>query len=158
MRDGFSSIDGHAKAVLMPTLNTAEPWGPPEGQSEPEIDAQDPLILDRAAANMLRALCEQPAGEGKGQGSEERIPVSETAERTRPAARRDARVEARDKWLYRQASKKQPPTWKALKAELNKIAGTRGWRRLSSAQAVEQAVRRYIRRNGLAPLPRRKEA
>jgi hypothetical protein len=74
-----------------------------------------------------------------------------------PAIKHEAKAEARDCWLYRQATKKNPPTWKALMAKLSRIAPERGWQKLSSVQGVKQAVDRYIHRNGLAPLPRRKE-
>ncbi len=70
---------------------------------------------------------------------------------------RDAKAEARDKWLYQQASQKNWPTWKALMAKLNKVAADHGWTRLRSIQGVKQAVDRYIRRHELPPLPRRKE-
>jgi len=71
---------------------------------------------------------------------------------------RDAKAEARDRWLYRQARKEPPPTWKSLMASLKREADKHRWRKLSSAQAVQQAVDRYIRRKGLDPLPPRKES
>jgi hypothetical protein len=97
-------------------------------------------------------------------GISEQLPSS-PAQRTPASSKagtrvvqRDKRAEARDRWLHGQAKKKKPPTWKALMAHLNRIADKRRWRKLSSAQAVVQAVDRYIQRNGLDPLPPRKQA
>jgi hypothetical protein len=70
----------------------------------------------------------------------------------------DPNAEARDAWLYRQAKKKNPPTWKALAAQLKREADKHGWRKLATAQAVQQAVARYIERHSLPPLPLRKES
>jgi hypothetical protein len=93
-----------------------------------------------------------------------RVIQTDVAQELRPhfqgrtaAVRRDAKAEARNRWLYNKASQKNPPPWKALMAALNKIAPKRGWRKLGSPQAVKQAVAGYIRQKSLAPLPPRKE-
>jgi hypothetical protein len=74
----------------------------------------------------------------------------------RQAVARHQKAEERDRWLYEQASKQDPPTWRALLGKLNKAAPEHRWKKLGSVQSVQQAVGRYIERNGLSPLPPRK--
>lgn len=96
-------------------------------------------------------------GGSVGGGEESAVPAKARAPRGQALAR-DRKAEARDGWLYKQARKKASPTWKALLAKLNRVAAKKGWRKLGSVQAVQQAVGRYIERKGYDPLPRRKEA
>jgi hypothetical protein len=76
---------------------------------------------------------------------------------SKPSVRRLQQTEDRDRWLYEQASREDPPTWKSLMAQLNRAAAKEGWQKLSSAQGVKQAVDRFVKRNHLPPLPPRKE-
>jgi hypothetical protein len=64
--------------------------------------------------------------------------------------RRDKRADARDRWLYQRCRKGD--TYKAVMFQLNRLAPRKGWRKLDSPQAVQQAVDRYIGRNHLDPL------
>jgi hypothetical protein len=54
--ESFSDIDGQFKAVLMPTLEAAQPWQPANGQPMPKIDPQDIGALERGAARVAQAL------------------------------------------------------------------------------------------------------
>ncbi len=116
----------------------------------------DPQTLSQMTRRDMRRYIEaRPPDHFKGQP----VPLTATPKGIHgQAVKRDAKAEARDSWLYRKASKKNPPTWKALMAELNRVAAERRWTKLSSVQGVKQAVDRYIQRNNLAPLPPRKEA
>jgi hypothetical protein len=69
---------------------------------------------------------------------------------------KDRKTEARDKWMYDQA-KKGNKTYRQIMLDLAKVAQSKGWRKLDSPQAIEQAIGRYIKRNDLAALPPRKE-
>jgi hypothetical protein len=69
---------------------------------------------------------------------------------------RDAKAEARDRWLYQQCKKGKQ--YKTIMLELGRVASDKGWEDLSSPQGVQQAVERYIARHGLDPLPPRKDA
>jgi hypothetical protein len=69
---------------------------------------------------------------------------------------KNKKTDARDKWLYEEA-KSGEKTYRSIMLELNKIAANKGWSKLGSPQAVEQAIRRYIRRHGKPALPPRKE-
>jgi hypothetical protein len=71
---------------------------------------------------------------------------------------RNLQAETRNAWLYCQASKKKPPSWKSLMAELNRIADKCGWQKLYTVQGVQQAVDRYTDQHGYPRLPRRKRA
>jgi hypothetical protein len=87
MQAALSTVDGHFKAVLTPTLNTARLWQPPDGRPIPEIDAQDIGALEWAAARLYQALEEKPAleaitpaqeiGAGQEKAREEQLPATE---------------------------------------------------------------------------------
>lgn len=79
-------------------------------------------------------------------------PLQATAKKTT----KNRKAEARDKWMYDQA-KKTDKTYRQIMLDLASMAQSKGWRKLGSPQAVEQAIGRYIERNGLTPLPRRIE-
>src|ERR1700722_14128771 len=70
--------------------------------------------------------------------------------------KRDNLQESRDKWIYTQA-KKGDKTYRKIMLELAKLALEKGWRKLGSPQAVEQAADRYVVRHNLTPLPPRME-
>jgi hypothetical protein len=70
--------------------------------------------------------------------------------------RRPAKTEARDAWLYQEACKEDPPTWRSLMIHLNRVAEDQGWTKLGSVQGVKQAVGRYaVAQNLPAPAPRK---
>jgi hypothetical protein len=115
-----------------------------------------PQILWGLTPKMMRMYIEARRDKGGGEAEDTRAIPNNPRTPRQQAVQRDAKAEARDKWLYRQASKKNPPPWKVLKARLSRIADRRSWRKLESEQAVQQAVNRYVKRNGLDPLrPRR---
>jgi hypothetical protein len=149
----LSTVDGGFKCVLTPTLNTAEPWRPPGGGPIPEINPQDVGALEWAAVKLSQTLGGEPAGQAQAAAVPEKPPAVRAKD-----VQREPKAEARDRWLYARARRKNPPTWKALMADLNRAADKRGWRKLASVQAVQQAVDRYIQRHHLEPLPPRKEA
>jgi len=61
----------------------------------------------------------------------------------------------RDEWLYRQAGKSIP--WKAIWVALNTEAKSHeGWEPLKDGDGVRKAVKRYVSKNRLPPLPPRK--
>ncbi len=70
---------------------------------------------------------------------------------------RDTKADARDKWMHRLATK-DGETYRAIMLKLKRMAESKGWRKLDSPTAVQQAINRYIDRKKLAPLPRRKQA
>jgi hypothetical protein len=70
IRDRFSSVDGHFKAVLTPTLTAAQRWQPPDGRSIPVIDPQEVGMLAWAAAKLCQALGEGAAGQVQAPASE----------------------------------------------------------------------------------------
>lgn len=70
------------------------------------------------------------------------------------AVLRDKRAEARDKWLYQQV-KKGDKTYRQIMLDLVKVAKSKGWRKVGSPQAIEQAAERYVKRHNLPPLPPR---
>ena len=73
-------------------------------------------------------------------------------------ARIDPKAEERDAWLYKQCKSRTPQKpYKAIRSELAAIAKSSGWEPLESDQAVHQAVKRYVRRHDLKPLPPRKD-
>jgi hypothetical protein len=71
----------------------------------------------------------------------------------RAAAARDRKLEARDKWIYRQCCK--GTAHDAIVAQLKRLAPRRGWRVVSSKQRVRQVGAEYARRHGLPPPPPR---
>ena len=72
-------------------------------------------------------------------------------------AARDKKTEARNKWLYHQV-KKGNKTYRQIMLALAKKVQVNGWRKIVSPQGIEQAVNRYVERNGLDPLPPRIES
>ena len=72
---------------------------------------------------------------------------------TKPV-RRDAKTEARDKWIYQQCCKGTPHD--KIVAELKKMAPNRKWKIISTKQRVQQIGNKYADDNGLErPSPRR---
>jgi hypothetical protein len=122
-----------------------------------------PETLYRLTPAMMRLYVEarcSPTGQeppGRLPPAREKQEGDRTPASPRPPVRRNAKADTRDRWLHQQANKKNPPTWRALMLQLNKCANARGWMKLSSPQAVKQAVDRYIRRHGLASLLPRKQ-
>lgn len=134
---------GELRDILRFFRQTLEPGKQPgERQADNSADSKPPVGFKDELRIEMRARTDE-GDHAKLRGS---------------AIQRDAKAESRDRWLYRQASKKNPPTWKSLMAQMNKKAETHRWRKLSSPQAVEQALDRYIKRNGLDLLPPRKDA
>jgi hypothetical protein len=67
---------------------------------------------------------------------------------------RDKNLEARDKWIYRQCCDLRK-TLGQIVVELGRIAGEKGWRKISRIQGIRSAAFRYAKRHGLdAPPPR----
>jgi hypothetical protein len=141
------------KAVLVPSVRWSRPWQPYDGQPVPEIDPQDIRALEWNAVKLLKAS----RGEPDGQPLAPVIP-DKPKDVGDQASKRTPKVEARDYWLYGRASQTNPPSWKSLMAELNRIADQHGWQKLSTIQGVQQAVDRYTNRHGYPRLPRRKQA
>jgi hypothetical protein len=60
IRSVFSTIDGHGKCVLTPTINTTRAWQPPDGRPMPEIDPQVLYTLDWAAVKLFQTVGVEP--------------------------------------------------------------------------------------------------
>jgi hypothetical protein len=82
--------------------------------------------------------------------------VKQTAKSPKIGVGRDKKAEARNAWLYRQCRQGEL-TYRQIMLDLKKIAPAKGWTILSTPQAIEQAVKRHIRRHRLDPLPPRKQ-
>jgi hypothetical protein len=57
---------------------------------------------------------------------------------------------ARDTWVAKQRAKKNPPSWKEIYDEGLSLSSRRGWDMPGSPKALEEANRRYNRRQRLA--------
>jgi hypothetical protein len=104
-----------------------------------------PLFRDVFSAGMASAK----GGEGESD--------TKTAPRKSPgAANRGRRVAQRrcpplvnarrDAWVARQRAKKEPPSWEEIYDEGVRLSETRGWNMPGSPKALEEAHRRYLKR------------
>jgi hypothetical protein len=66
--------------------------------------------------------------------------------------RRDASMEARDKWIYNRSSKKG---WREILAELKKVGPKKGWTADITDARVRQAAIAYAKRHNLTPPPKK---
>lgn len=105
-------------------------------------EAADPKLLTEL---IEAAGLTEPGARRKGQ-------------RSAPGVQRDGKADERDKWMYQHATGKKPKTFKTIMLKLKQVAGAKGWTPLGSPTAVQQAINRYVERNGLDPLPPRKQA
>jgi hypothetical protein len=81
---------------------------------------------------------------------DETLSPETTAQKTRRKPLRDKKLEARDKWIYRQCCKGTPHG--AIVAELRRIAVKRGWQIVRTKQRIQQIGIRYAQQHDL-PLP-----
>ena len=63
--------------------------------------------------------------------------------------------DARDKWLYEQCCKGR--TYRAIEADLRRIAPRKRWKIISGANSIKGAATRYAKRHGLPAIPRRQQ-
>lgn len=82
-------------------------------------------------------------------------PVKLTIRTKRKKRGRDPLLEKRDKWIYYEAlNQKRRMTWQEM---LDHVNGQPGWPKLKNIQGVRDAAKRYAKRNGLPPIPLRRE-
>jgi hypothetical protein len=90
------------------------------------------------------------------QPAEEPLPQSLRSATLMPArlkGRRDRKIEARDRWIYRQCCDRVP--YKEIVANLSRCSPSKRWQRITSKQGIQNAALRYAKRNQLAlPPPR----
>ena len=144
----------------LPGPHTRDPWVTVRRYLIAEYDIDPKTIMEMSISDM-RLYVE--ARQQKAQGLQAASVIGSANDGGNAegvghlTVRRPAKDEARNSWLYDRAGEPDPPSWKEMMAKLNRIASERGWRKLSSPQAVEQAVKRHIKRHGFESLPRRKE-
>jgi len=155
------------ETVLMATKKACEQMRA-AGIDNGELVATDKLIaawkwlLDHGIGAMLPSAdgpkgvlkWRAPIEQERAAWFQTKTPKADIGKTTKTSVLRDKKAEARDAWLYKQA-KKGDKTYRQIALELGRLAPAKGWRKLSSPQAVEQAVDRYIKRHKLDPLPPR---
>jgi hypothetical protein len=87
-----------------------------------------------------------------------KLVVASKEEKPKPAkGRRDPKLEARDRWIYRQCCKGKMMPLDQIIAELKRIAREKGWEVIESPQGIRSAAARYAERHGLEAPPRRQD-
>lgn len=121
------------------------------------IRSPNPKFLEHLDDAYQAWLSRQVAEQKRTSPAPIEAPAAPTrSETVKAKVKRDKLQESRDKWIYTQA-KKGDKTYRKIMLELAKLALEKGWRKLGSPQAVEQAVDRYVVRHNLTPLPPRME-
>jgi hypothetical protein len=74
-----------------------------------------------------------------------------------PAASRDPKLEARDKWIYQQCCKGRAMSYPNIIAELRRKSKAKGWKPIESVQGIRRAANTYADNHNLSRPPRRQD-
>jgi hypothetical protein len=110
-------------------------------------------FLERLLAHSHRTGVLVPAGIQPAEEPLPQSPRSATPMPPRLKGRRDKKIEARDRWIYKRCCARVP--YKEIIVKLSRRQAGNGWRRITSKQGIQNAARRYAERHQLElPPPR----
>jgi hypothetical protein len=143
-RQAIANLRRQFPDVCVVTLRMGSPW---ETLGRLRVEAR----REAHRAEVARARGESPPQ------NKQLLGCPGSGPKTRKSSRmpRDPKLEARDKWLYRQACAKPKITYKKIVAQLKKCHVEKGWVLITSIQAVKKNAMQYAERHGLEPPPAR---
>jgi hypothetical protein len=145
------------------SVSVAEP--PPEATFEEYRQAggafgwRSASIVDEPAGPYrARATPEGSTARPEAEGAKEKAAAPPLAARVRAHdVAGDKKLQARNKWIYRQCCKGRSVPYANVLAELKRTAPGKGWEVIESIQGLRAAARNYAARNNLDPPPNRQD-